>query len=277
MTRANLCGWTLACATFLVAGAARAEAPDVPAYKPAAPRKAGRTFGPDTAPQWVVAATTPAAYQPSKAPPRNWRPQKRWALTPVAGTDGAGLDLSYQATRALVLRLRGAWLGAKHAGTYDGVRYDGKLDLMTGGAFVDIHPLPGRFTHPLFLSLGAVDGRRRASIHATPQGSVTYGGHTYTAAQIGTVSGDIRLPDLAPFVGAGWDNTFDSRGALGVRLLAGAVVSSRPEVSLRSTGGLSSATAMLQTDLMNEQAKVAAAANALRYYPVVSAGLSFKF
>ncbi len=276
MTRASSSCMALAVVSAS-AGTAAAAPPDAAPYTSVAPRKPAHSFGPDPAPQWVVAAATPQAYQPSKPPPRSWKPQKRWAVAPVVGTDGAGLDLSFQATRALVLRVRGVWLGARHGETYDQVRYNGKLDMMSGGAFLDIHPLPGRFAHPLFLSLGAVDGRRRMSILATPQGSFTYGGHTYTAAQIGTVSGDIHLPDAAPFVGVGWDNTYDTAGALGLRLLAGAVVSSRPDVALRSTGGLLSSSPVLQADVASEQAKIAGAANYLRYYPVVSAGLSVKF
>ncbi|MFV4193452.1 hypothetical protein ACNJPU_21190, partial [Mycobacterium tuberculosis] len=76
----------------------------------------------------------------------------------------------------------------------------------------------------MLISVGMIKGQRRLSILAEPQGALTLAGHTYTAAQFGTVAGAVRLPDTAPFLGVGWDNTFDSHGPFGVRLVAGAVV-----------------------------------------------------
>jgi hypothetical protein len=253
------------------------EAPR-PVVKATAHPAPARTFTPETAPRWIVAAATPAAvpYHEPKAPPRGWRPQKRWAVSPLVGTDGVGGELSFLATRGLVLRARGSWLGAKHGETYDQIHYDGRLKFMTGGLFVDLHPLPG-FAHPLFVSAGVISGKRKASILATPQGSVTYNSHIYTAAQIGTVSGDIRLPDTAPFVGLGFDNTYDTEGAFGFKLMAGVAASSRPAVSLKSNGGLLSAAPSLAADLTAEEARIKAAADYLRYYPVVSTGISYKF
>jgi hypothetical protein len=253
-----------------------------PVSRPAAPRTTPRPFTASTAPKWIVAATTaapapsPAPYREPKVPPRGWKPQKRWAVSPVIGTDGVGGELSFLATRGLVFRGRANWLGVDHGQTFDRVHYDGRMSFVTGGLFLDLHPLPG-LAHPLFLTAGAIKGRRKASILATPQGSVTYNGHTYTAAEIGTVSGDIRLPSIAPVVGIGFDNTYDTEGSFGFKLMAGVAASSRPKVSLTSTGGLLSASSLLQADIAAEEAKIKAAADYLRYYPVLTTGLSFKF
>lgn len=270
--------WLVGIALFAPVTAAAAT-PAEPTPKTAAPRATpSRTFTPATAPKWIVAATTPAAAPPSPAPklPKGWKPQKRWAVSPVLGTDGIGGDLAFLATPSLVFRARGTWLGVGHGETYDGVRYDGRLKFATGGLFLDVHPLPG-MAHPLFLSAGVMKGRRKASIIATPKGSITYNGHVYTAAEVGTVRGDIALPDTAPFVGLGWDNTFDTQGPFGFKLMAGVAASRDPKVTLTSTGGLLSMAPMLAADLKAEEAKIRSAADHLRYYPVVSTGLTYKF
>ena len=237
-----------------------------------------RTFTPETAPRWIVAAATPTAVppKPQPAPPKGWRPDRRWALAPTLGTDGVGGELSFLATRSLVLRARGNWLGVRQGKTFDNVHYSGRLKYATGGVFLDLHPLPG-IAHPLFIGAGVIKGERRVSILATPQGSISYGGHSYTAAQLGTVSGEIRPSTTAPFIGAGFDNTYDTEGSFGFRLLAGVAASSRPSVTLRSSGGLLSASPILNADLAAEEAKIKGAADYLRYYPVVSTGIAYKF
>jgi hypothetical protein len=48
-------------------------------------------------------------------------------------------------------------------------------------------------------------------------------------------------------------------------------------VSLKSNGGLLSAAPSLAADLTAEEARIKAAADYLRYYPVVSTGISYKF
>jgi len=250
----------------------------LPDYRPATPSK--------PAPRWMVAAaeTTPTygtapVLKPVKTPPKSWRPAKRWALGATVGSDGAGVDAQFLATRALVLRARAAFMNIDHALTYDNVRYSGHARLSNAGGYVDLHPLDGML-HPFMLSGGvvsAIGGRRHVGLNATPTGSFTFGGHTYTAAQLGTVTGDIGLDKLAPFAGLGFDNTFDTSGPIGFKLLAGVVFSGDPKVSLQSTGGLLSGTPLVQGDLQEEETKVRSAAKYLQYYPAVSTGLTYKF
>jgi hypothetical protein len=239
------------------------------------------------APRWMVAAAeTQPAYAAPPTPrikplktPKDWKPSKRWALGATLGSDGAGVDAQFLATRALVLRARAAWLNIDHGQTYDHVRYNGHVRLSSVGGFVDLHLLDGML-HPFMLSGGVVSapwGRRHVGLNATPQGSFTFGGHAYTAAQLGAVTGDIGLDKVAPFAGAGFDNTFDTSGSIGFKLLAGVVLSGDPKVNLQSTGGLLSGTPLVQADIQQEEAKVRSAAKYLQYYPAVSTGLTYKF
>ncbi len=236
-----------------------------PISLPVAPR-AGQPFTKETA---------PASF--AKSPSSNWKPSKRWAVGATLGTDGVGGDLQYGLTRSLVLRARAVWLKADHAETYDRIRYEGHASLSSYGAFVDIHPFGTWLGRPFMASLGAVSGRRRAAIRATPQGSFSLGGTTYTAAQLGSLTGEIVPARLAPFAGIGWDNTFTGDGPIGFRVLAGVVYSDKQDVTLRSTGGLLSGTSALNGDIQREEAAIRDGAKALRFYPAISTGLTYKF
>jgi hypothetical protein len=239
------------------------------------------------APRWMVAATEtgptyavpPAAIKPVRTTPKDWRPSKRWALGVTIGSDGAGAEAQFLATRAIVLRVRAAFLNIDHAQTYDQVRYNGHVRLSNAGAYLDLHLLDGML-HPLMLSGGvvsAVGGRRHVGLDATPQGSFSLGGHTYTAAQLGAVTGNIGLDTVAPFAGVGFDNTFDTKGPFGFKLLAGVVFSGDPKVNLQSTGGLLSNTTAVLADIQSEEAKIRSAAQVFQYYPAISTGLTYKF
>ncbi len=224
-------------------------------------------------------AVPPAHIKPVKAPPKDWRPTRRWALGLTIGSDGAGVDGQFQATRAIVLRVRGAFMNIDHPQSYDGVRYGGHLRLSNVGGYVDLHPFGGPL-HPLMISGGVVDavgGRRHVGLTATPQGSFSFGGHTYTAAQLGTVTGDIGLDSVAPFAGIGFDNTFETSRLFGFKLLAGVVFSGDPKVNLQSAGGLLSNTPQVQADIASEEAKIRGAADIFHYYPAISTGLTYKF
>jgi hypothetical protein len=230
----------------------------------------------ETGPTYAV---PPATIKPAKPPPKDWRPSKRWALGATIGSDGAGVDGQFLATRAIVLRARAAFMNIDHAETYDHVRYNGHLRLSNAGGYVDLHLLDGML-HPLMLSGGvvsAVGGRRHVALNATPQGAFSFGGHSYTAAQLGTVTGDIGLDKLAPFAGIGFDNTFDTKGVFGFKVLAGVVFSGDPKVNLLSTGGLLSNTPAVLADTQTEEAKIRSAAQVFQYYPAISTGLTYKF
>lgn len=191
-----------------------------------------------------------------------------------AATTGLGADVQVRLSDYFSLRGSGDWLDFSMSRDYDSVHYDGRLQLGVGGAFLDWHPWANAF----FLSGGAYFGDRRVTLSATPAANVILGGQSFTPAEVGRLDGAIKLASAAPFAGFGVDS---NAGAMahgwGFKGVLGVAFSGKPQVSLASSGGVFSGTSILQQALAAEQANIAGKASFLQYYPVVQAGLTYKF
>ena len=86
------------------------------------------------------------------------------------------------------------------------------------------------------------------------------------------------MASAAPFAGLGFETNAGaaSRG-LGFKGVLGVAFSGKPSVTLTSSGGILSGQAVLQQALVQEQANIADKASFLQYYPVVQAGLTYRF
>lgn len=84
------------------------------------------------------------------------------------------------------------------------------------------------------------------------------------------------LEETAPFIGLGWDTTFENPG-IGFRFLAGAMFTGSPQVNLTSTGGSLSNDSNFQTQLAAEEQALQDEIDDYEVYPVVQAGLTFAF
>jgi len=199
---------------------------------------------------------------------------ERFAVGLTAGSDGIGGDLQYSLNRYLVLRGRGTWLEATYSGNSDSLHYSGRFDLSEGGGFVDLHPFANAFT----LSVGAVTGPRRVDLSASYRTAITYQGQTLSPAQLGTVGGAATLSPTAPFVGLGFDNTFTTRGRIGIKLLAGVAFSRQLQVQLHPTSGLATVyPQIIEADLVQTEQEIRKDGDILSAYPQVSAGLTYRF
>ena len=195
------------------------------------------------------------------------------AVGATAGTSGAGLDV--QVKIGPIFALRGS-LDRLTYGTderYDGIDYTADLAFDTVGAFIDMHPL----ANGLLISGGAYMGSRDIDLTATPTGPVDIGGLTFSPGQIGTLNGTIKLQDIAPFIGLGWDDTFYRSGRWGFRAIAGVAWSDKPEVALTSTGGSLSNDSAFQARLRDESRQISDEAEGYGLFPVIQLGLNYKF
>ena len=155
---------------------------------------------------------------------------------------------------------------------YDDIEYSGDLDFSTLAAFVDLRP----FGNSFIITGGAYFGEKTISLSALPGQTYEIGGQTYTSAQVGTLTGSVDLEDTAPFVGLGWDTTFQG-GPIGFKFIAGAMFTGTPTANLSSTGGTLSNDATFQQQLADEEQNLQDDINDFEVYPVVQAGLTLSF
>ena len=195
------------------------------------------------------------------------------AVGATAGTSGVGLDV--QVKLGPIFTLRGSLDRLTHSADerYDGVDYNADLTFDTVGVFIDMHPM----ANGLLISGGAYLGDRDIALAATPTGPVEIGGQTYSASQVGTLNGAVKLGDVAPFIGLGWDDTFYRSGRWGFRAVAGVAWSDAPEVALTSTGGSLSNDATFQARLRDESQRITEETEGYGLFPIIQVGLNYKF
>jgi hypothetical protein len=106
---------------------------------------------------------------------------------------------------------------------------------------------------------------------SVPSGSYSIGNRTYTGAEVGTITGTVDFASSAPYFGVGWGNA--TSGRLGIALDLGLVFQGTPQVSLLTTGILSSDPTFVQ-ELNREVQELEDEIKEFKYSPVISLGLS---
>lgn len=198
--------------------------------------------------------------------------QAQVAISGGIGTTGITAEAQVKVIPNVVLRGGYNYLQYEADDTYDDIAYNGDLDLNTLGAFIDYHP----FGNAFFVTGGAYFGDKSLDLNATPTANVQIGNQTFTPAQVGSLNLTGDLEDTAPFIGLGWDTSFDSTG-LGFKFVAGAMFTGSPEVNLVSTGGSLSNDANFQAQLAIEEQNLQEDVNDYEVYPVVQLGLTYGF
>jgi hypothetical protein len=204
------------------------------------------------------------------------------AIGARAGTFGFGAELAFGLTESLNLRLGYNTLSYDHTLDETDVTYDGTLEIGAASAIVDWHVFNGGFR----LSAGAVQKGPTIDVIGKPTGgSYEIGDNTYTAAEIGSLSGSVEMGDsVAPYIGIGWGNPVDEAGRFTLLLDIGAIRTGAPTATFSATCGASlNATqcgqlqAELNADIAAEIAEFEDETQDLDWYPVVNVGFAIRF
>lgn len=190
-----------------------------------------------------------------------------------ASTLGYGPELNYSVNPYLVLRFDyNYYSDYSYTTTKDSVRYDAHLRLNNYGAALDWHPMAGTF----LVSLGVFKDNNYINAVADPQQSYTIDGQTFTASEVGTLSGHITFNSWAPYLGIGWNTLGSTHKGVGFEVGLGVLYQGSPSVALSPSGPITAVPGLSQAT-QTEQQRLDDQWNSYKYYPVVNIGLVFRF
>jgi hypothetical protein len=204
--------------------------------------------------------------------------QAQVAVTADLGTTGAGVHLVVP--METYLNGRFGINGIKHdfSKTSGGVDYDIKGRLQSFDALFDWYLSAGSSFH---LTGGVVYNGNRfdARARANTLGSFALNGHTYTAADVGTLQGRIDYRKAAPYIGIGWGNALDQAHRWNLSADLGAFYQGHSNVQLGSVGCVTSKAVCdaIVKDVAAERLQLASDTDTLRFYPVLRASVSYRF
>ncbi len=191
-----------------------------------------------------------------------------------AGTLGAGLDVSKGISEKLAIRLQANALNYNHDTTKSDVDYKAELELRSAGVLLDWHPFSGVFR----VSGGAYWNGNKATVTGQPTGgSYTINGMPYTAAEIGSLSGHVGFPSVAPYLGFGFGSAPKAGRGISLSFDLGVLYQREPNVALSVACGTTARCAQLQSDVAAEQVSLQHDLKDFKFYPAVSFGIGYRF
>ncbi|HEY4697269.1 MAG TPA: hypothetical protein VIH29_04600 [Gallionella sp.] len=125
------------------------------------------------------------------------------AVTGKIGTLGYGAELNMGFSDSVTGRVGFNTFTYKYNANSNQVNYDFKLQLQTASALADWYPFSGSFR----ASGGLLYNNNKATLNAKPGAAgYTINGVPYTAAEIGSLQGEMSFNTVAPYLGIGWGN-----------------------------------------------------------------------
>lgn len=210
-----------------------------------------------------------------------------------AGSGGIVLDYGYSLSNAVDLRVGYAFGSFSGTVEEDDIDYDGDVEFGAVQAMLDYKPFGGGFR----ISAGAYSSAPEIEL-VTRGDNEQYqiGNSEYTAT--GRLDGNVDLGTFAPYVGIGWGGTTAGTG-FGLSFDAGVMFADAPAVSLAAQGRACNSTlvacdpdgftgfdvndpndpraATFRSELEQERTNLEQEIEDLRYWPVVSLGLHYRF
>ena len=144
------------------------------------------------------------------------------------------------------------------------------MELKSFGLFADWHPFKGAFriSGGFLINGNGLEGKAR------PTTDVEIGNTDY---DLDSIALDISYNTFAPYLGLGWDTTFGDDDNWGFVFDLGLIYSGSPDAKLSISGPDDSAAALASGDVQREQQELQDDLDALKWWPVVSAGLVYQF
>jgi len=198
-------------------------------------------------------------------------------LSVSAGTTGFSLHVSTPLNDRFSLRVGGSLLEQDKSERTRSVDYDFQLRLRTIDMLLDYYPTD----HGVRLTGGLMFNGNRIDAVGLPNASGSYliNNRRYSASEAGRLDGRIDFRNLAPYLGIGWGKKPQAEKGWGVALDVGAMLQGRPRVALASSGCSlpQPMCAQLADDVNVERASLSDKVDNFRVYPVIRAGVTYRF
>lgn len=189
----------------------------------------------------------------------------------TGGTLGIGPEVAYRFSDTLGVRGNATFLSVSRGVNSNDIDYDGKLKLRSGGLMLDVFPMHGGFR----ISAGARINSNKVRLKARPTSDVEVGDETYSPAEVGILSGEVKANSVAPTLTVGWSGGA-ARG-LNFGIEAGAMFQGSPRINdLKATGTLAS-NADFQASLRREEQEVGDDLDKYKVYPILQIALGYRF
>ena len=188
-------------------------------------------------------------------------------ITVQAGTLGYGAELVKGILPGLNLRLGANFFNYGMESTYEeyDLAYDIDIGLQSYSALLNFYP----FQRSFFLCSGVYINNNLIEANAMSTVSYTYGGLEFTPEELGELGISIGFAKVSPYFGIGFGNPVKEKKLIGLVLNIGALYHDSPDVTMTATG-------MIEPTAEQEP-EVEADIEELRFFPVISLGLSVGF
>ena len=196
-----------------------------------------------------------------------------FSVAPKISTLGPGIEVEQRLGDNLGIRLGVNYLPISTNFTVDDVRYKADFSWKNAALLADFYPFAGMFrlTGGVFYNGNTVD------VSGTPSGDVQIGDNTYSASDIGTISGSVDFKKVVPYAGIGWSGGNSSSGGWSLGFDLGVMFQGSPSVGpLQVTGALGS-NSTFTADLEKERADIKDEMDTYQYYPVAAFGVAYHF
>jgi hypothetical protein len=189
----------------------------------------------------------------------------------TGGTLGLGLEAGYRFNERLGVRANGDSYNYDKTTTSGDFDIDGKAKLKSFGVAVDFYPFGGSFR----VSAGLRSNKNKFDGEGAPNAAtVDVGGDTYTAAEVGVLTGSARFKKTVPSLTVGWGGKFNTGLHFGVDL--GVMAQGTPKLAASSSGTLAS-NPTFQASLDDQLAEWQHDVKDYKLWPILQLHLAYRF
>jgi hypothetical protein len=189
-----------------------------------------------------------------------------------AGTLGAGVEVERTLSDSISARVGFNYLGYEGSALESEIDYNVLTRMRSYSAILDWHPFEGTFR----LSLGAFYNNHDVEANAKPSSSYQIGDVIYTSTEVSSLTAIVDFDKVSPYIGMGWDTSFDKDGGLGLLCELGVLYRGSPDVTLTATGTAADSETLIQ-ELAKEEDSIKSSLEDYEYYPVLALGLTYRF